>query len=90
MAFAGDITYNGNRENILIIRSLSDGSKIFRVDLTDKNLVSTDAFYIQPNDIIYVTPLKSTLFRVRASDYLFILSTVTTTLTLLVLVISLL
>ncbi|GAI29292.1 unnamed protein product [marine sediment metagenome] len=88
LVLGGDITYNGNRQNILILRATKDGTKAFRVDVTNKNLVSSEAYYIQPNDIIYVEPLKTTLFREVSSDYLFLLSTITSAVTALLLILN--
>ena len=74
LAYAGDITYNGNRQEVLIIRPTGEGSRTFRVDMTNKELIEQPLYYIQPNDIIYVKPLRSALIRERSSDYMFLLS----------------
>ncbi|NER12190.1 sugar transporter [Leptobacterium flavescens] len=58
IANAGDIPITGNREDVLIIRQYPDGKKIHHVDLTDKNLLQSPYFYILPNDMIYIKPLK--------------------------------
>lgn len=76
LAYAGDITYNGNRENVLLIRPTGNGSQTYRLDVTNKDIIASEDFYIRPNDVIYVEPLGSTLFRERSSDYMFILSAV--------------
>lgn len=88
LALGGDITYNGNRENILILRASKNSNRAFRVDVTDKNLVNSEFYYIQPNDVIYVEPLKTTLFRVRTADYLYYVTAFTSVLTTLLLIIS--
>jgi polysaccharide export outer membrane protein len=90
ISYAGDITYNGNRENLLIIRPTKEGSETYRIDLTNKELVETEQYYILPNDILYVEPLRTTLFRERASDYVFFLSAMSSTLSAVLLVINLL
>lgn len=90
LALGGDITYNGNRENVVILRPVDDRYTAFRIDLTDKDIVGTRDFFIQPNDIIYVEPLRSTLFRETTSDYLFFVSAISSVLSLTVLIISLL
>lgn len=58
IALAGDLTINGKRENVLVIRQLPDGKSIsYRVDLTDgKQLIESPAYYLQQNDVIYVEP----------------------------------
>jgi len=89
LALGGDITYSGNRQNIVILRPSEKGTKAFRLDITDKNIAATENFYIQPNDVIYVEPLRSALFRERATDYLFYLTTLTYILTTVALIVSL-
>jgi hypothetical protein len=43
---------------------------------------------VHPNDIIYVEPLKSALFRERTSDYTFLITTLSSTLSLVTLIIT--
>lgn len=58
IANAGDIPDTGNKKDVLIIRQYPDGQKIHHVDLTDKQVMKSPYYYIQPNDMIYVKPLK--------------------------------
>jgi polysaccharide export outer membrane protein len=58
LANAGEITPLGNRANVTIIRKTLDGVKKYHLDLTNVDVFNSKYFYIQPNDIIYVAPLK--------------------------------
>ncbi|WP_303317363.1 polysaccharide biosynthesis/export family protein [Flavivirga abyssicola] len=58
LANAGDIPPTGDRKDILVIRQYPDGQKIHHIDLTDINAMQSPFYYIQPNDIILVKPLK--------------------------------
>ncbi|KDN55338.1 polysaccharide biosynthesis/export family protein [Flavobacterium seoulense] len=58
IANSGDITLVGNRKEVAIIRKTPTGSETHVVDLTDSNVVNSPYFYLQPNDYIYVKPLK--------------------------------
>lgn len=58
IANSGDITVEGDRKDVKVIRTYPQGSETFSIDLTDKNAVNSEAFYLQPNDYIYVKPLK--------------------------------
>lgn len=58
IANAGDITITGDRKDVLIIRQYPDGQKIHHIDLTDIAAMHSPYYYIQPNDIILVKPLK--------------------------------
>ena len=90
LAYGGDISYNGNRKTILLLRQSAKGTQTYRINLTKGNIIDSELYYIMPNDIIYVEPLKSTLFREQASDYVFVVSAISSTLTTIVLIITLL
>lgn len=60
IALAGDLNITGRRDNVLLVRVNSDGTKnIARINLNDKNLVTSPYFYLQQNDVLYVQPNKS-------------------------------
>ncbi len=58
VANAGDIRVTGNRKDVVIIRQYPDGKKIHHVDLTSVDLLESPYFFVMPNDIIYIKPLK--------------------------------
>lgn len=58
IANVGEIPVTGNKKDVLIIRQYPQGQKIHSLDLTDINVMKSPYYYIQPNDIIYVKPLK--------------------------------
>ncbi len=58
IANSGDIPDTGNKKDVMIIRQYPQGQKIYHIDLTDINVMNSPYYYIQPNDLIYVKPLK--------------------------------
>ncbi|MES2734396.1 MAG: polysaccharide biosynthesis/export family protein [Bacteroidota bacterium] len=58
IANSGDLTIVANRSEVQIIRQFPDGPQVYSVDLTDRNILYSPNYFIQPNDIIYVKPLK--------------------------------
>ncbi|MDG1731303.1 MAG: polysaccharide biosynthesis/export family protein [Algibacter sp.] len=58
LANAGDIAQTGNRKDVLVVRQYPDGQKIHHIDLTDIKAMKSPFYFIQPNDIILVKPLK--------------------------------
>lgn len=58
IANSGDITMVGNRKDVTIIRQYPHGTEMHTLDLTDVNVVNSPYYYIQPNDYIYIKPLK--------------------------------
>ena len=55
IGLAGDLTDYGNR-NINIVRRTADGVKFATLDITDRGAVTSDYYYLQPNDLVYVEP----------------------------------
>jgi polysaccharide biosynthesis/export protein len=86
LAMAGDITYNGNRKKILILRSFTLGTQTIKIDLTKRSLLASDKFFLQPNDIVYIEPYRTTAFRVRITDYSQFLTLITSTITAILLI----
>lgn len=56
LGLAGDLTKIANRKKIKIIRVESGYSKVYYVNLKDKNIINSEVFFLQPNDIIYIQP----------------------------------
>lgn len=58
IGMANDAMEYANREEIRIVRNRNGVNKIFPVDLTDQNLLSSPGYYLQPNDIVIVKQQK--------------------------------
>lgn len=58
IANSGDITITGNRKEVMIIRQYPHGTEMHALDLTDAKSMQSPYYYLQPNDYIYIKPLK--------------------------------
>lgn len=58
IANSGDINMTGDRKDVKVIRQFPQGAETFSIDLTDSKAMQSPCFYLQPNDYIYVKPLK--------------------------------
>jgi len=58
IASSGDVTDYANRSNILIIREEKGERSFGRINLHDRQVFKSPYFYLKPNDVIYVEPLK--------------------------------
>lgn len=57
LAMAGDLTINGQRDNVLVIRDEEGVRKAYRLDLTDaEKTMNSQGYYLQQNDVVYVEP----------------------------------
>jgi polysaccharide export outer membrane protein len=58
IANSGDINMTGDRKDVKVIRQFPQGAETFSIDLTDSKAMQSPCFNLQPNDYIYVKPLK--------------------------------
>lgn len=58
IANSGDISLTGDRKAVQVIRQFPHGIEMIDIDLTDIKAMKSPYFFIQPNDYIYVKPLK--------------------------------
>lgn len=58
IANSGEIPITGDRKDVIIVRQYPQGQQLHHIDLTDINVMNSPYYYIQPNDMIYVKPLK--------------------------------
>ena len=58
IANSGDITVVGDRKSVTVIRQFPYGTEMHDIDLTDVKAMKSPYYFIQPNDYIYIKPLK--------------------------------
>ena len=58
MALAGNMTNFAKKSDVKIIRQTDHGSEIITVDMGQADILSSPYYYLKPNDIVYVEPLK--------------------------------
>ena len=79
LAFAGDITDNAMRHNIMIVSATAKGKmKMRRIDLTKFDKMNLHTLMLKPNDIVYVQPNDWKLFKVASDDITSIFKTTST------------
>ena len=85
---AGGLGDYGNRNRVLVVRPYDKGTKTFRLNLQDKNILSSQAYFLLPNDVVIVEPLKQKIFNMNLPTISFILTAVTSTITMTLLLIN--
>ena len=66
LAQAGDLTIQGKRKNVLVLRNEHGKQTAYRIDLTNpENVYSSPVYNLKQNDIIYVEPTEK---RANESD----------------------
>lgn len=84
LAQGGDFTDFAKRSEVLIIRETPEGVKTFKLNLLDSSVMNSPGFFIQPDDVIYVQPMKARMFAsLLGVQYLQVVTTLLTALVLL-------
>ncbi len=75
---------NGNTDyaeinNVLVLRHIQTGTETYRLNLTSSRaLLTSNAYYLQPDDIVYVEPAKYKNIKLKTPTILLVLSSITT------------
>lgn len=66
LGLAGDLTINGVRNNVMVIREQNGKKEEYRIDLTKRDALNSPVYYLAQNDVIYVEPNGA---RIQSSKY---------------------
>jgi polysaccharide export outer membrane protein len=59
ISMAGDISYLGKADNVLVIRE-QNGERVFaKINLLSKEIFSSPYYYLKTNDVVYVEPVRA-------------------------------
>ena len=56
LALARDLTIYGQRNDVRVVREQDGRRQIYVLDLKDSQIFNSPAYYLQQNDVVYVTP----------------------------------
>lgn len=86
LALAGDIIAFGDRYTLSIVRQTNAGSEVREFNITDKKLIDSEYYYVLPNDILYVKPMKGRFFGLETFPYGVLFSSITAFISIFVLI----
>jgi|WetSurMetagenome_2_1015567.scaffolds.fasta_scaffold07350_4 polysaccharide biosynthesis/export protein len=78
ISLAGDINDFGNRKEVVLTRNENGQNIKINLNLTTSDILASNYYYLRPNDIVYVKPLRRKFWDLRQFPYSIILSTITT------------
>ena len=58
LSLSRDLTIHGKRDDVMVIREQNGKRQIYMLDLRSSDVFNSPAYYLQQNDIVYVTPDK--------------------------------
>ena len=67
LGYAGDLTINGNRKKITLIREQAGLRSVYKISLTKSDLLKKSYYQVQNNDIIIVDPNYS---KIKSSGFI--------------------
>lgn len=83
ISMANGLSDYASLRNALIIRPTPNGNKSYRLDLTKKEMLTSEAFFLLPNDIVYIEPDKYKNYGLNSTVYSIGLSAITTSILIL-------
>jgi polysaccharide export outer membrane protein len=83
LSMAGDMTEFANRAEVALVRKTKTGSEVHYLNLNEQEILTSPYYYLQPNDIIYISPLGYKRWGLGSTfPWAIILASVSTTLLL--------
>ncbi len=76
LGMAGDFTTYAKRDDVVIVRHTEKGSKVHHLDFLSDDILESDFYYLMPDDIVYVMPLKGKNFAYQMFPYALIISSI--------------
>lgn len=80
LGLAGDITEYGNRGSVILARNEDGKNMRINLNLTKSDILASNYYYLRPNDILYVKPMKKKFWGMREFPFQIILTTISTAL----------
>jgi len=78
IGLGGGITRYGDRKNIILVRNQGDKIMHFRLNLSNSMIADNAVYYILPNDVIVVEPLKAVSSSYSNITFTTVLTSITT------------
>jgi len=78
---AGGVSDYGRRDKLLVVRPVAGGTKTYTLNLQDKAILSSEAYFLLPNDVVIVEPESKKIFNLNLPTFSFIITTATSLLT---------
>jgi len=86
ISLAGDLAIYGDRYLIRIVRQTLNGSEVREFDLTNRDIVDSEYYYVLPNDVIYVKPMKGRFFALSEFPWGVLFQSITATISIILLI----
>ena len=79
LGYAGDLTINGKRDDILITREVNGVRQVTHINLTSAKFMKSPYYFVKPNDVIIINPNEP---KVKSAGFVGNVGTVATVISL--------
>lgn len=62
LALSGDLGNTSDRTQVMLIREIEDSVSVNTFDLRSKEIINSEFYYIEPNDVLYIRNMKGYSF----------------------------
>ena len=76
LGMAGDMTTYAKRDEVILVRKTEKGSKVHRLNLLSDEILESEFFYMMPDDIVYVQPVKGKNYAFVQFPYTLVISSI--------------
>lgn len=78
LSLAGDINVYGDRNEVILARNENGKNLRIGIDLTSSEIMASEYYYIRPNDMVYVKPMKKRFWGFDEFPWTILLGSITT------------
>ncbi len=82
VSLAGDLNEFANRQKVALVRQTKEGSRVIYLNLNSIEILRSEYYYLEPNDIIYLAPLGIKRWGTETFPWALVFGAITTTLLL--------
>ncbi|MFU8843063.1 MAG: polysaccharide biosynthesis/export family protein [Bacteroidales bacterium] len=76
LGMAGDLTTYANRDEVVLVRKTEYGSKMHRINLLEHNMLESEFYYLMPDDMVYISPVRGKNFAFQTFPYALVISSI--------------
>jgi polysaccharide biosynthesis/export protein len=78
---AGGVGDLGRHDNIMVVRTQNGETEVYKVNLNSRDLLTSKAYFVMPNDVIFIEPVKHKIFNMNLPTISFTVTAITSALT---------
>lgn len=78
LSMAGDITDYGDRSDVILARNENGKNLRINIDLTSSEIMASEYYYIRPNDMLYIKPMRKKFWGLNEFPWQVLLTSIST------------